>query len=1491
MFFHNNVCFVIDVRAMRTMMIFHFDLKFFQVSNIGELNVCLFHFNPPSFYRSRFGMELGNVLPHFAWPGRKGFQGKLLRNSPSRQRPWSPSNDELPPSPTRQSPPTTPDELSKLPDIRGRRKKLRSEDGFRSEKTRLAKVKVEKMIQRSSNLVVDDWRAATASSKPRNFEHERIIDSILVDAKVDRKLRSRGGIPGHSRQEQISHTDPYGMVASGRPMTTMGPTASRYHPRGIGGTFLRAASRSTLLNGSDDSSPPIDYNGELFDLTRLILALEQETELNGRKGNQPASFALDSEVQITEALFPSPEFNIDPSPKRTALCFELLRKLLKRTGKVYSKLASRLLTEVQSAIYAPQGYDAPSSATVPSANRLIQEYQTYFQLNDALRHQQQALEEKIANLQVVVTRQRLSNQKRAAALGAQFARRSIDTKRRFFKSWREEIMKGKRILTKMTKKFKKIYFLGLYNNARKRKLRRYKERIKDLEDPLEKQKQENELKQYREQSDKFEKQLKLALFELKETKAKLLKNQRDKALSVKKSENEAASKLLKPMLDMFETIRTNRNKRLSQIFVDFSNSNVAGADASSGDHLGDENTPAASQSTYHKEVQSYYNKLKLRLEVCHKQAYSNLCGEDVPASPEPSPDDGWHPGQSVATAPQDGAPEQQRPKPSKRKQVQKERKKKQIEQSLLALSLRGWTSQEITVAANHANNEAKAKGQTQEISPALLETLVTRVSSSELQTCISADLLAIFGPGYIDVAIVLLDHLYADWSNELEADDLHQMVPEEQFTAGKFQKNIKYFEMKTAIDHVNMFSETEEEKVTPTLAASLLFISAETNLTRTKLIECFGKLVGVETSNTAFEPTVAKLLKKLDSSSFVEVKKQAHWTRCRDMRYILRGALPNQSRQGGVDYLKLRQNMGAQESATSLSDNERLLVQFPWVLESPSRVNVGVDDVEALIIAWSRLFTKGAVENLGASLRSSVVYGDLIKYLSQQLERLEGPRSGNVGEATFGEKIDNATRKLDLHQRASELLAEMHSFFNLPKELIKEAEVVDGDSEWSFEMLAFLFTVSGTGLEPPETLLKEEEAALKGMDETYLQLKVKALSLPPRKAFQVVQRIKKLFEDIDVLEASINGKIEGVREGHAMWQSACTHITKIVYENLSRRARGVHSLAQIRNEKSQASVYSRLRPERMQDILLPKSTDKGKRKKDAEEVPEEEADDAVKKTVTDIETFLASHHASLRRIYKAYAAQGGGGVAIKQEQFIKFCKDCKIPDKKFTEHMLPIVFIRANWDDPNADKSKKVAAVLNPSEYIEALVRLAAAKYTASDDILPRKVKRLVDHHVLPHAQRSDVDNFRRSLRTEEMQSVLKKHESNLMSTFKKYAQAELSHKAASATFGDVHKDTINYSEFSVFMKDKKLLDATLSNKMVVGIFNNVQSEAEAVSEDDMMALEMDYGEFCEAIIAIAAWKMPSPFLAFDQRVDTFLSMVLFRNSGDKKKKKGGKRK
>merc|ERR1711871_912277 len=131
-------------------------------------------------------------------------------------------------------------------------------------------------------------------------------------------------------------------------------------------------------------------------------------------------------------------------------------------------------------------------------------------------------------------------------------------------------------------------------------------------------------------------------------------------------------------------------------------------------------------------------------------------------------------------------------KHSKKKQAKIERKKKQIERALLVLSLRKWTIQEIINATNHANNEAKAKGEAEEISPGFLETLIKRLSLSESQVLTSTELMAIFGPGYIDGAVVLLDHLYANWSNEIDADDLHQMAKEESFTSGRFQKNIKH---------------------------------------------------------------------------------------------------------------------------------------------------------------------------------------------------------------------------------------------------------------------------------------------------------------------------------------------------------------------------------------------------------------------------------------------------------------------------------------------------------------------------------------------------------------------------------------------------------------------------------------------------------------------------------------------------------------------------
>jgi hypothetical protein len=1370
------------------------------------------------------------------------------------------------------------------PDTLGRllspKKKYSNQNGVQ-EKMFYEKMKIDKLVTKATTMFV------------ANGKNEQPILSPLVDAKEDRRQRRRR-FPTDSQRPNTVLSKPqlftpphFHQHAGTRPGTSsIAPNS----------TYFRMTPTTRLLGSQteDDSPSKRRYDDDVVELTKMLLSLDQGTmepdqSLYDKDGYQ--SFAIESEVKLTEALLPPPELKLDPTPKRTAICFELLHKLIRHTDRQggYRKLSDRLLTEIANSIYAsdPNG----NERDYINAKVLLQDHESYFQKIDTYRHERDLFEEQVNNLQVIVTRQKLVNQKRASALTTSFARRQIDVLKRYFDDWKSEIRKGKQIVTKMMKKFKRIYFLGLRNNARQRKLTRMKELIKDLEDPLENRKRENEFNHYKSLAEKLTKELELALHDLKDKQEKLSQNERKMKLVTRKAENSACSLLLQPMFKTFELIREGRAKRLESIVLDDVYRSSDAVSTTNESQRGVENEKQ--QSDYENKVQRLFRQFKARLVICRQLAYENLIGDSINgvqtqgSSPAKG---GWQPGLAIPGNTSDDASSIQHTTvlqglKSEGKGGKKSQKlQKKMNLALVALATRKWTSVEIEIAANHANNESKSKNLEQTISPQMLESVASRVAAVEPDGRVSdAEIFSMFGPTHIDGASSLVDHLYADWANELEADDLNQMVPKDSFSTDRFKRTIHYTDMQDAIDHVNTYCDSDETKVTAELAAALLFATAESNLTRKNLIESFCNFPS-HLEDTAlqsnYKVVMEAILKRLDNSISAQVQKQSHWTRCRDLRPVLRGMLPEDTpicMKGGVAELSeyIREK-----------DEAHIASKFPWIMEPAHHVSIGVDDVESLILGWVKLFTREKVENLGSSLRTSTPYGDLIKHLASQLFYLHGPRNGEVGEDNFEDAINVAMRNLDLNFRAEQILGEMQAKFMVPKELMKASEIVDGDSEWAFEVLAYLFTIVGTGLEPSPSLVEAEVNKLRELDDKYIALKIQAGETVPAEQHKIITKLHLVFEKMEVVERRLFDKIEGVREGHAMWHSACNHISKVVYENLSRRARGVESLVQIRNDMAQASVYSKLRPERLRDILV-----SGKSVKDKHKKLNEEEEEQVNNITEDVEKFLATNHSSLRTIYKAYAGQGGGGVAIKQEQFIKLCKDCKIPDKKFTEHMLPIVFIRSNYEAPGADTSaKKMAAVLNPSEYVEAIVRLAFAKYEGQSDPLVRKVRRLVDHHILPHAQRSDVDNFRRSMKTEEMHLVLKKHEPNLMSTFKKYAQAELSHKAASATFGDVHKDTINYSEFSVFMKDKKLIDGALSNNHVLTIFNNVQSEAEGASEDDLMALEMDYTEFCEAIVAIAAWKMPSPFMAFDQRVDTFLSMILFKDN-DKKNKGGGKKK
>ena len=1345
-----------------------------------------------------------------------------------------------------------------------------------------ARLKVENLIKKTKRMIVDVEATYSVRQKQHRVSSHR---PFTQDPYTSTILR---------HESHIRNQHPHMSKSPKRPSTSISGTSnavenfnqSKYLHKSRSDTFLRKAhDMGSIFAPSSPARHKKNFKAlerglEIEELTQLIMSLDQDS-FHAKDDSKQSyrSYSIESEMKIVEAMFPPKDVKINPSPKRIALCFSLLQKLLARTSKGYQRLSNRLIDEIANATYVklqPEDDQLNLCANKWTIDNLMNKKQAYFQIADELTVKNADLTAKITELELDIAKFKFSNKKKAAALGSNLVRRQRDLVKRYFNEWRGTLRKNKRIVAKMTKKMMKIYLRGLHENCRKKKLRRYKNKIADLEDPLEKKKNQKELNFYKVNYEMLTEQLKSAMQENKMLKETLEKKKKGEGKLLRKQSNATASSFLQVILKSFDANVEARRRRLLPLLCKkhkILRTKILDCEKKPEEDEEEDDDESNSANSHDNQVTKIFNQLKLQLDFQRQAACQRFLGSGT-AGEEANPN--WFPDASVS----DNVEKRKQPEILTKKQRNKEKKRQlKVMKTMQAIQAKKWNTKDITNGITHANNAAKANNREIPVSPSMQESLLSIMEKMEEPLFSDVDIFAILGVSFIESSSYLVGQLYSDWMDNLDADDIDQYLPSKQFSTGPYRKAVKGSELNEAVIKINEDGFNVSAMCNPSFHAALLFAVEKSSLTRDDLKLRFAYLPKIFEPQANSSRTLKAILSQVDQMVHNEVERKRHWTKCHNL------------------FLLFDEN------------TEAFQKKYQWIMEPSTDINIGLEDVENLIILWvNHCLGKASpvedIDNLGPALRSSAHYLELVKYLSKTLkyDQLGSQENALVfGDEEMTDRIDKALKSLDFQHRASCFLDEVANKFKVPVELIKVEDIVDGNNEWSLDLLAYIFTSISPGLEPDPGLIDDEIKRLFELEKQYMDLKDAIRLGIPADSLQHVENMCQILSAMDKVEKDANSKIHLVRKGDVLYKFACTHISKIVYENLSRRARGTDSLNQIRNEKIQASIYSKLKRERIQDILFPKAsspkTNNKKKSKSKPQPTDEEEDDIeaqVEKDVLITEEFLSQHHVALRRIYKAYAAQGGGGVAIKQEIFLKFCKDCKIPDKKFTEHMLPIVFIRANWDDPNESKdpkNKRVAAALNPSEWVEALVRCANGKYL-EEKSLYKKIKRLIEVHVLPHAQRSDVDAFRRNMKTEEMSQVLKKHEDNLLATFKKYAQAELSHGVQS-TFGDVSKDTINVNEFNVFMKEKKLLDSSLSNKMVLGIFNNVQSEGDALNENDLESLEMDYSEFTEAIIAIAAWKMPSPFLAFDQRVDMFLSNVLFKGGvkGSRGGKKGKKKK
>jgi hypothetical protein len=225
----------------------------------------------------------------------------------------------------------------------------------------------------------------------------------------------------------------------------------------------------------------------------------------------------------------------------------------------------------------------------------------------------------------------------------------------------------------------------------------------------------------------------------------------------------------------------------------------------------------------------------------------------------------------------------------------------------------------------------------------------------------------------------------------------------------------------------------------------------------------------------------------------------------------------------------------------------------------------------------------------------------------------------------------------------------------------------------------------------------------------------------------------------------------------------------------------------------------------------------------------------------------------------------------------KICKDCKFSSnrKRVPSYRIDLVFNCANLDYSIEDKMARRDAddgELEPTEFIEALVRIASYKYIKLP--LSMRLDKLIHEDVLPNACSIDLDVFRDRLESDEVQDKFKRYKRQLKAIYTEYAADD---DAGDAVFA---LDTMNCTELVTMCSELKLLGPTVGQRAIRTIFAYSQQEEELLddeADEDLLGdSECCYTEFKEIIGALTHYFRPNPYEVLSGRLANWCKAVLF---------------
>eukprot|EP00741_Cyanophora_paradoxa_P006769 tig00001041_g6546.t1 len=246
-----------------------------------------------------------------------------------------------------------------------------------------------------------------------------------------------------------------------------------------------------------------------------------------------------------------------------------------------------------------------------------------------------------------------------------------------------------------------------------------------------------------------------------------------------------------------------------------------------------------------------------------------------------------------------------------------------------------------------------------------------------------------------------------------------------------------------------------------------------------------------------------------------------------------------------------------------------------------------------------------------------------------------------------------------------------------------------------------------------------------------------------------------------------------------------------------------------------------------------------------------------------------SYYIPLRTIFRYYARLDGAKVktiavrsrkvdndemyTVSKHEFDAFVTDCKIISGSSSKHLsapkVNLIFINANKEGATdtgpagqatlaSDANTRLTMVL--PEFLNAVVRLAEARYAREGRSPAGRLSLLMENNVLPHARWDDVEEFRRLLRHPTVQEAVAAARPQIRLLFEKYCGLD---SLAARAYGAHKNKSVSIREFVAMFEDLGLLrDRALSQKDVQDAFATAQ--ADPVIDDDVTQAD-DHGADC----------------------------------------------